>query len=1788
MKMKTRNDQRTGKDRILGIKPEALVNRALPLIAMFCIYLIVNITLVQALSISHNPTTGVNATDRNAEISWTTDEDADSIVNYGTTTSLGETVSDDELKTDHNAVLELLDPDTTYYYSIESRNESGTAVTDDNLGSYYSFTTSADTNPPSLNATFPQYHNAHWIGLTGVTEPDSILRVYVNKAPVSVGTSDYDYIASSDSTGIFVFPRINLPLDTNVVAVHITDSAGNEYSETNGIEIDDLPPEVSLSVSSPDQSYSYELDYLPQVSPSVNLDIKGNVSEAVNISYQIGNDTNEMSSNGTFEFTVNLDDQESTRVSIDFIDKAGNIVNFYNDIVVDPNPPVFQWTNIEDLDPSYNSHVRIKGNVSKKGVDVLVFVNENTRGLDSWSTSLLSIAENYGGVLTGIYDDDYHVKSKRGGDFEVDIFLTQEIEGGGETIDPERFPPSPQAPEPQPGQQPPVTEGITIPTSWINNIKIIAVDKFGRNATEEGIINYAKCGIGGDWQVNIGEVTPTIVTPELLRRGIAELSFPGELVWRGPETEDPPILEQIRVSQLELNTEERERYAVDPYKIAPSEFGAFFDPQLSNAFYVTIPLNKVNYTQDWEELKKELDIEKDLLIKIPLEIEIPYIYETLDGRKVQRTQKHCVDVVTTLDIEIPEEVIPEWLLKDSIKFIDNVLNFIDSVLEPLEQIIITVFVTCIVSWVVYFVMIAYEKFACAGSGDRPSSQCLSARQKTMKTKISMQWICDRIFCPSVPMIDKYIQQKGLSGGKKSDGGLVCDSQGANDVNYLAKLEGQSTVGEQSLEIIERCDQGSGNPAECCGQRYMNEWDSACVGITNELDEAKCILAMDTGNDQLATSPSCSNDIKGIFRRWKMSDICSSGNQGSNITFVRSTGFSVCKEGDVWYYCDVVEPGIEDQAGLELQQPKTNPSRQEGCEGFIKPYSDGKNVYAVGPAERNNYPKRIRAKVGVDERLIALYVQDVSDLSRTRCVSGGNIAGKRVGVEEITGCGIDSQGIIYKFTGTEVGPIENGEMVKVVNPVPADCNGAGEHSPSPMRNDYLNDNRQFVINPGQDLTTSLVCVCLPGISGNLILWKNILTAVKGCFQSILATGDGSAGVCRDVLSSYVCDVIFKAIRCFKQRFGGYESDYYESGSINKFFNTLSSAGNQVQNDVVDRYGSTNMYNTLFNERKLMTAACLWAFTGTFDLDIAAELSGAGAAAIGSKVAALNPTRRFVSANPLPPNSGKPAWIYHAGVAIIAGTDINYRVQLVCSDATTCNPVEGFNGGQCDCFGTGEKIRDITLNIGAGYLGAGEMIGANDGVAYVRTEGDPVRYDTLRITWEPVGSVEQISGGVVNQPIELVGANPPKECGFDRVAGVYRCTFDVGEAGYAYFIEEPESEEDTYYIGDDVQFEAKVEKRSPGFNPDNPDSVNPNEQVVFYIKYSFIDNGRPIPQHNDKLIEIITDGVYTYDIPQQSLEINENLIMGYYEGGRYSISPVTVPTLTRIENVRLSTTEDAGADVDFYVKFTDKLSADDTPEQAKAKIKACDGTITQEKKFNPEGAAAESAGCSFKSISSVQKTEDEGQFLLTYHGVNLLVDADDTAAGRFFAVDYNLPQVNSEDCNAEFEETWTLRYGLYRCKRIDEDQPYSLSNCRVGTINDEVVKFQGEPQSGEETFQVVCSKSGSRGSGGQCFINRIETSPCTCGDDQITERELRNKFCYYDTFTGEKKEMEYKACTLNEKVTLDNSRATYLEIDDGQGGKRLWCGCDPLDGSMVDCTNRMCTQTDQGSYRCVSAP
>ena len=85
-----------------------------------------------------------NVTHNSATISWKTEEGSTSVVEYGTSTGYGSSVSDASMVTSHSLTLSGLSPSTTYHFRVRSADsDNNTEISPD-----FTFTTSAAPPPP--------------------------------------------------------------------------------------------------------------------------------------------------------------------------------------------------------------------------------------------------------------------------------------------------------------------------------------------------------------------------------------------------------------------------------------------------------------------------------------------------------------------------------------------------------------------------------------------------------------------------------------------------------------------------------------------------------------------------------------------------------------------------------------------------------------------------------------------------------------------------------------------------------------------------------------------------------------------------------------------------------------------------------------------------------------------------------------------------------------------------------------------------------------------------------------------------------------------------------------------------------------------------------------------------------------------------------------------------------------------------------------------------------------------------------------------------------------------------------------------------------------------------------------------------------------------------------------------------------------------------------------------------------------------------------------------------------
>ena len=189
-----------------------------------------------------------NLSDGTAEITWTTNAPATTLVQYGLTAGLGAAVGDASFTSDHAVTLSSLNENSTIYYRAVSRSASGLT----RFSSILNFSTQIDTTPPAdpsnlhlVDYAAPNFATISWYhtrqdnpGGSGFKE----FIVYRNGTPLTTTTNRY-------LTDTNVTPNQNY-----TYRVTATDNRDNESGQSNGILVH-IPTVCATSVDCTNPSY---------------------------------------------------------------------------------------------------------------------------------------------------------------------------------------------------------------------------------------------------------------------------------------------------------------------------------------------------------------------------------------------------------------------------------------------------------------------------------------------------------------------------------------------------------------------------------------------------------------------------------------------------------------------------------------------------------------------------------------------------------------------------------------------------------------------------------------------------------------------------------------------------------------------------------------------------------------------------------------------------------------------------------------------------------------------------------------------------------------------------------------------------------------------------------------------------------------------------------------------------------------------------------------------------------------------------------------------------------------------------------------------------------------------------------------------------------------------------------------------------------------------------------------------------------------------------------------------
>ncbi len=1390
--------------------------------------------------------------DTSFSVNWITSELSNSKIYYWQENHIIRTVSLDSLVRSHNLTVTGLTKGCYYFYILSSCDGAGNCAN----STTQTIIAGADMTPPPINAVFPTYTNKERINIKGTTEPYATLKISVNHVALQT--------VKAGKNGSFEFRNIPLSAD-NTIKIEATDLAGNPNSREWHVVLDTTNPELSITIPSStttgtiivngsvydsnspviiDISVIQSADTTPPgevtnlrgvttpngitlswdelnesdilyyavyredkgiiattydssftdlsagnstyqyqvfaVDKSCNKGVKSNpvvvrgpakLSMPVNsVPLQCYISRLRFNASGKFNYTISVN-SGSNLVVVRAIDPANNTASITKKVILDTDAPSFT-TNLEELSPSYVDEVTIAGRASEN-CTIEIYVN-------------------------GDKEAEVHTDSDL--NFKADVPLSRDWLATQEEVKKLNVY----------GLESTNTE-VSLGTAWINNITIVATDESGLQSKETGYILYALCGYGNDWDIQVSTPMPNELVPRHIIEGIADIALEVNLTWNGAGDTPAIVGHPVVRPGSYIPLKDRDDYDFDWLKGNPQSVWSTDNSK----GYVVLKLKKIDPTpkgQNWTMYQKEENISNNHkgectmpgmgCVKIPLEITVDYTnpdkkyYADNPEVPVTKQQKQCINLEVAIQPRMNPDVIPENFLKASIDMLNATLGLIDGVLPLIEDVNIYTTYACLALWAAWFIAYASEWTGCHATGfdygscalcedascqnlasensKAPSycSKCIAAKAKTIMIRDTLHQVCDRVMCPSAPTFKKYVVD--VNNDKRLSFSSHCSKLPYK--TYADFLNGYMYQTPEQLKQLEE---------KCSKKRVIHSF----LDLVNpdKLTESEYNQYKDT------LDPECC----ALEYLYEYSTVCGLGNV--------KMGYTNTENFD--WFNEYIHSGCDSYNKMDLKErnnlpPELQEAFKREC-GGIKGIFDAYSNFKLCKPDTSN-----------GEEILVHDFAHADDWYAVENKRGGSVT--KVKVSEAIYKGDSNkykkqnqEYITKRLWNIQYDCSDNGK-IKWAYPLtsnPGKKPVVGKELPDAVQNIVCGGStEEYVVNPASDLLRSFQCVCISGFAAYLRMYRDMLMLIKNCFQQILITGDGSAGFCREVISIYICDLVYWALDCLTKPQSSKPGVISERGLIG-FWKYATSAGSDIRRQISNRYGGTNLFQTMFVKRKLVHSVCMAAFTGDWNIDLGGMVRESGYIPIKSTVVVAPATRRFINFDPI---TGYTKHIYHIGLLIIAGADIKYDVSLVCSASNDCydNP-----GGACDCFLRGQpQYYRITNKFGNGRLNAGQNI--NKG-AYVVVEGNRlgnVRYDKVLVEY----SYKDSSGKEVTEkklvPISQVGGSPPAVCHFDIGTLSYKCTFDTSERGQAWF-EAPPKPDDIYGIGDYLNFDLDIRTTTP---------------------------------------------------------------------------------------------------------------------------------------------------------------------------------------------------------------------------------------------------------------------------------------------------------------------------------------------------------------------------------------
>jgi len=632
---------------------------------LFVILLFTLSPLASAVSISD--VSSIDISDDSATISWVTDEKANSFVKYGSPKPSIK-VGDAKAKINHQINLKKLSANTTYLYQVESGG-----VIDDNNKSFHSFTTLPPFGGVTLTVNVSDAIEGYSLSLFGTSDLGATIKVFINKKLQAQAIVSEK--AENSTLGTFAMGNILLiPNEVNILKVEASFKGKTSKFEKKVIS-DSLKPQLITEPSLYTSKKAYTF--------------KANLSEKSSYEIFVNNKSTKKGSGITINQKLNLK-KGKNNLSIFLTDSAGLSSEQKYVVTSDPTAPQVTF----DVGAGHeffqgNAKSPISG-TTKPGAKVLLFIY-NERGFkfkpkfDDPKSATVADEE-------GKFTFENIVFSTTFLDISAKDLVPREVPGGLKNI------------------VLPTAKALGEEAQHPYHIYIIVEDKAGRVAYGKDLVTVKSCSSTGlDFSIeNVGKSQlPLKLVPSLIEQGRQTIMamFKLEYHGQGQAIGNDPHIKGKAYRILGVPTIEsactpsmaKDDWASIGCKIIPRKMKGIASPSGEGIFLQTTLFKTDQFSKLDPDILKNI---KDRVVQMPLRITLRYQEKKANGEWTQtKTQRACTTLGYFVDPPAnANEWAPDFFYDGLDVVLNETVNAIETIQEPLEDVYGVLGASCTASW----------------------------------------------------------------------------------------------------------------------------------------------------------------------------------------------------------------------------------------------------------------------------------------------------------------------------------------------------------------------------------------------------------------------------------------------------------------------------------------------------------------------------------------------------------------------------------------------------------------------------------------------------------------------------------------------------------------------------------------------------------------------------------------------------------------------------------------------------------------------------------------------------------------------------------------------------------------------------------------------------------------------------------------------------------------------------------------------------------------------------------